>query len=140
MNTNKILVGGVVGGIVFFFLGWLIWGFILASYMIENTNQIMMRPMVQMIWWSLIVSNLGWGFVLSVVYAWSGITGWKAGAARGALLGFLISLSIDLGQYAMNGVFNNFEAVIVDIVATVVMVVIGGGIIGWAMGMVKKAS
>jgi hypothetical protein len=138
MNTNKILVGGIVGGVVFFFLGWLIYGILLAGYMAANGNTSIMRPMDQMIWWALIFANLGWGFTLAIVFDWSKNSGWMAGAKKGAIFGLMTSLSIDLGYYAMSTMYSSMMPVLVDILATVVMVAIGGAIIARVMDMVKK--
>lgn len=134
MNARKIVIGGIVGGIVFFLLGWLIYGVILAGYLGTAFNQSVMRPMDQMIWWSLILSNLGWGFTLAFVFNWSNTTDWKAGALKGAIFGFLTTFSIDLGYYAMSTMYLKTGAICVDILATVVMVAIGGGIIAWVIG------
>ena len=140
MSTNKILVGGIVGGIAFFFLGWLIYGVLLAGYFAANGNPSIMRPMEQMIWWALILSNLMWGFLLAVVFSWSNTTGWVAGAKKGAIFGLLSSLAIDFGFYSMSTMYSNFAPILVDALATVVMVAIGGIVIGWAMSKVKKES
>ncbi len=134
MNTRKILFGGIAGGIVFFLLGWLIYGVILAGYMAKASNQCAMRPMDQMIWWALILANLGWGFTLAIVFDWSKTLGWKAGAIRGAIFGFLTSFSIDLSYYSMSTMYLKTGAVCVDILATVVMVAIGGAVIASVMG------
>jgi hypothetical protein len=138
MNTRKIVIGGVVGGVAFFLLGWLIWGILLHNYMMANYNQCAMRPMDQMVWWALILANLAWGFVLSVVFDWSNTSGWKAGAEKGAIFGLLTSLAIDLGQHSMSTAFSSHVALVVDVIGTVVMVAIGGALIGWAMGAAKK--
>lgn len=138
MNTNKILVGGIVGGIAFFFLGWLIYGILLAGYMAANGNASIMRPMEQMIWWALVLSNLIWGFLLAIVFSWSNTIGWMAGAKKAAIFGLLLGLSMDLGFYAMSTMYSNMTAMFVDILASVVMTTIAGAIIAWAMSMVKK--
>jgi len=138
MNMNKILVGGVVGGIAFFFLGWLIWGIILMDFMTANSNQCMVKPMDQMIWWALILSNFAWGFLLAIVFAWSNTSGWMAGARRGAIFGLVTCLAIDLGYYSMTTMYSGITAMIIDVIAMVVMVTVGGALIAWTMGMVKK--
>ena len=138
MNISKILFGGIVGGIVFFFVGWLIYGVVLSNYMMANSNQCAMRPFDQMIWSSLILANLGWGFLLAIVFDWSKTYVWKVGAMKGAMFGFLTGFSIDLGYYAMSTMYSNLGAVCVDILATVVLVTIGGAIIAWAMGTTKN--
>jgi hypothetical protein len=138
MNMNKILVGGIVGGIAFFLLGWLIYGIILMDFMAANSNQSIMRPMDQMIWWALILANFAWGFLLAVIFGWSSTSGWMAGAKKGAIIGLIMALAIDLSYYAMSTMYSSMTTVCVDVLATVVMVAIGGAIIAWAMGMVRK--
>jgi hypothetical protein len=138
MNTNKILVGGIVGGVAFFFLGWLIYGILLAGYMAANGNTCIMRPMDQMIWWALILSNLMWGFLLAVIFNWSKTNGWMEGAKKAAIFGLLIGLSIDLGYYAMSTMYLNMTAIVVDVIASVVMTTIGGAVIAKAMSMVRE--
>jgi hypothetical protein len=138
MNTNKILVGGIIGGVVFFLLGWLIWGIILAGYMAANSNQCMMKPMDQMVWWALILSNLAWGFLLAVVFDWSNTSGWLDGAKKGAIFGLIMGLSIDLGYYSMSTMYSNLTVLCVDVLITVVMVAVAGALIAWSMGLVRK--
>lgn len=97
-----------------------------------------MKPMEQMIWWALILSNLGWGFLFAVIFGWSNTSGWMAGAKKGAIIGLLTSLSIDFSYYSMTTMFSNMTALLVDILATVVMLTIGSILIALAMGMVRK--
>ena len=140
MNTKKILVGGIVGGVAFFLLGWLIYGILLAGYFAANGNPSIMRPMDQMIWWALILSNLSWGFVLAIIFSWSNTSGWMAGAKKGAIFGLMTALAIDLGYYAMSTMYSSVAPILVDIIATIVMVGIGGSLIAWAMSKVRKES
>ena len=49
MKTNKILLGGIVGAVAFFFLGWLIWGVFLTDFMQANYDQSLMKAEDDMI-------------------------------------------------------------------------------------------
>jgi len=138
MKTNKILLGGVTGGITLFLLGWLIYGILLMDYMTANNNQCMNRPNMEMIWWALILSNLAFGFLLSIVFIWSNTTGIIPCAKIAAIIGLLFSISIDLGYYSMTTMYLNPSAIIVDVIAYTVYLAITGAVIGWVMGMVKK--
>jgi type IV secretory pathway TrbD component len=138
MKSNKILLGGIAGGVTFFLLGWIIYGVLLMDYTTANYNQCAMRPMQDMIWWALILSNLAFGFLLSIVFSWSNTTGIMAGAKVGAIIGLLLSLSIDLSYYSMSSMFSNFTAVIVDIIVYTIMSAIVGVVVAWVMGMGKK--
>jgi hypothetical protein len=138
MKTNKILPGGIAGAVVFFLLGWVIYGILLKDFMAANYNQSVSRPMEDMVWWALILSNLGYGFLLSFVLSWSNTTSAITGARLGGIIGFLLALSVDLGFYAMSTYISNVTAILVDIIVYIVMSAIAGAVVAWVMGMVKK--
>jgi len=138
MKTNKILLGGIAGGVALFLLGWLIYGILLMNYTSANYNQCMNRPNMEMIWWALILSNLAYGFLLSFIFSWSNTTGIISGAKIATIIGLLFSISIDLGYYSMTTMYLNPSAIIVDVISYTVYLAIAGAVIGWVMGMVKK--
>ncbi len=138
MKTSKILLGGIAGGLAFFLLGWVVYGMLLMDYTTANNNQCSMRPMQEMIWWAMIISNLAFGFLLSVVFSWSNTTSVMAGVKVAVIIGLLISISMDLSSYAMTSMFSNFTAVFVDIIAFTVMSAITGAVVALVMGMGKK--
>lgn len=138
MKTNKILLGGIAGGVTFFLLGWVVYGMLLRDYMTTNYNQCAMRPMQDMIWWAMIVSNLAFGFLLSMVFSWSNTIGMMAGAKVAGIMGLLLSISMDLSGYAMSTVVSSLTVVFVDIITYTVMSAICGVVVGLVMGMGKK--
>lgn len=138
MKTNKILAGGIAGGVTLFLLGWLIYGILMMDYATANYNQCMNRPNMQMIWWALILSNLAFGFLLSTLFSWSNITGALAGARAAAIIGLLLGISLDLGYYSMTLMYPNLTVVLVDIITYIVYMAIAGAVTGWVMGLVKK--
>lgn len=138
MKTNKILLGGLAGGVAFFLLGWLVYGVLLMNYMMANSNQCASRPMQEMVWWAMILSNLAYGFLLSIVFSWSNTKGIMAGAKVAVIIGLLLSTSIDLSFYAMSTMYQTLTPIFVDIIAYSCMSAITGVIIAWAMGMGKK--
>ncbi|HAQ21440.1 MAG TPA: hypothetical protein DCR40_19750 [Prolixibacteraceae bacterium] len=125
----KILKGTVIGGIVYFLLGWLVYGILLADFSLANYNQCAMRPMTDMIWWAMIVSNLVYALFLTLVLKWSGASGWMDGLKTGALFGLLFVLAIDLSFYSMTTMFNSVGAMLIDMVVSTVMAAIIGTVI-----------
>ena len=122
----KIIRGTLFGGIAYFLMGWLVWGILLMDFYTANFNQCASRPEMEMIWWAMIVSNLTMALLLTLFLKWSGEKGIVDGLKIGALFGFLYSLSLNLGYYSMTTMFNNFTAIIVDVIVnTLVMAVIG---------------
>ncbi len=125
----KILKGTVFGGIVYFLLGWLVYGILLADFSLTNYNQCSMRPMTDMVWWALIVSNLVYALFLTLVLKWSGASGWMDGLKTGALFGLLFVLTIDLSFYSMTTMFNSVGAMLADMFVSTVMAAIIGTVI-----------
>ena len=136
MKANKILVGGIVGGVVLFLVNWLVWGILLKDYMTANYNQCFMNK--EMIWWALIVSNLVGGILFSTVFSWAGTNGILEGAKQAAILGFLFSAFLDLQFYSMSSMYNGLGVVVLDIILSAVVFGIGGAAVAWSMGLVKK--
>ena len=106
--------------------------------MAANYNQAFYRPMEDTIWWALIASNVGWGFMLSFVLNWANVTNAMTGAKLAAIIGFLLAVSVDLGYYAMTTMIGNLTAVLVDIIVYIVMSAIIGAVVGWISGSGKK--
>jgi len=68
----KVLRGTLFGGIAFFFLGWLVWGMLLASTMETMYNTTLNRPDNEMIWWAMIASNLVLALLVTLAMNWAG--------------------------------------------------------------------
>ena len=122
----KILRGTVVGGIVVFLVGWLIYGVLLMDYMKANMNQCATRPEGVMIWWALIASQLLSALLLTLVLKWSGAKGVVDGLKTGALFGILLGAGMDLSFWSMTTLYNNLGVLAVDVVVyTLLMAVMG---------------
>ena len=143
MNTNKFLIGGIIGGIANFLLGWLVWGILLMSFMKEHTTEAgkaVMRADENMIWWALILANLMLGFLLSYILNKAGVMSAGTGAAIGAVVGLLMTAAIDLFNYAFMDLSNSATTMVVDVLASTVVTAIVGAIIGWYNGRGVKAA
>ena len=88
MNTNKFLVGGIIGGIVYFLLGYLVFGLLLKDFMANNmgTATGTMKAMDDFVWWALIVGNLFSGLAFSYILSKAGVSSAGAGAGITYLL------------------------------------------------------
>lgn len=137
METKKIVIGTLVAGVAFFFLGWLIYGIALAEMMHENCNSCMARPMEEMIWWALIASNFVWGLLLTLILNWSGSVTVGAGAKTAAIVGLLAGLGFDLNMYSMTTMFSGFTMIAIDCLAYLVMFAITGALTALVLGKVK---
>ncbi|HLG34069.1 MAG TPA: hypothetical protein VI757_04255 [Bacteroidia bacterium] len=138
MNTKKILTGGLAGGVAFLILGGLVYGMLLKDYMAANTNQCIMRPEEEWVWWAMIMSNLAWGFLLAIIFNWSNINTAAGGAKAAAIFGLLIGICYDMLFYSMSTMYSNLNMVCIDVLVGTVVSAIGGAVIAAVMGMGNK--
>jgi len=138
MNT-KVLVGGIIGAIVMFLLGWLIYGVIMGS-MVED----MPEPTSMGLLW-IFIANLAGGLLLAYIYAtWAGISTAMGGAKAAIIIGLLMAIWFDSFNMAMPEMYiesarMTISNMLMDVVMTVVIIVGGGASIGWYLGRGKAA-
>jgi hypothetical protein len=137
MNSQKFIVGGIVGGIAYLLLGWVTYGILLKDFMSSNMAAGTMRADADLIWWALIVGNLALGFLLAYVIGKGNVSA-GSGAGVGFTLGLLVSLGYDLISYATSTSVSSLKVIAADVAVTIVMSAIVGGIVGWVMAMSKK--
>lgn len=125
----RILRGTVVGSVLFFFVGWLVWGVVLNNYMTDHMNSAVTRSSDEMVWWAIIISQVALGLMATVVLNWAGAKNATDGLRIGAILGFLICLSYDLSSYSMSTMIDGFGTIIVDVIATTVVAAVVSAVI-----------
>lgn len=141
MNTNKFFIGGIIGGIANFFLGWVVWGMLLMDYMKNNAGTAtgVLKEESEMVWWALIIGNFFSGFFLSYVISKSGSKGAGPGATIGAVVTLLIAGAYDFTMLGTSNIMT-LNLVFVDIAASAIVGGIVGAVIGWYLGMGKKTA
>lgn len=139
MNTKKFLIGGIVGGIAYFLLGWLFYGNLLAQYFHDHAGSAtgVEKAMDQFEWWALILGNLISGFLLAYVFSKSGVATLSSGLVTGGILGLLMSASYDMIMFATTNISSK-HAMLADVATFTVMSAITGAIVGAVMGMGNK--
>lgn len=138
MNT-KILKGTIYGGVVYFLLGWLVYGILMADFGAANYNQCANRPQADMVWWAIILSNLIYALLLTLVLNWSGASVIIDGLKNGALFGLLFVSIIDLSFYSMTTMFYSIGAMFVDIAVSTILAAIIGAVIVLVWGKEKTS-
>jgi hypothetical protein len=136
--NNKTLMGGIVAGVLYFGLGYLVWGILLEKLMAENAGtatNVMREGDPE--WLTLVIGNLFSGFALSYVLNKAGANSMGSGIVVGATIGFLWATGFD---FTMLGVSNLFtvKGAIIDIAASTVVSGVIGGLTCWVLGMSKK--
>ncbi len=127
MNTSKFFIGGIAGGVIFFLLGYLIYGILLANYMHSFVPGVD-RSMDTLVYWALIVGNLLFGFAISYVVNRSGASV-TSGLATGFAIGFLFSAGFDFTMYATTHSIS-LHQVAADVLSFTVISAVAGAVIG----------
>jgi hypothetical protein len=142
MNAKKFFIGTLVGGIAFFFLGYLIYGLALNSFFMKHSTAVAgsMRGMADIIWWALILGNFAMAALVTYVLLIAGrATSFGNAAGTAASVGLFAGLSTDLIHYATANSFD-LHSLAADVIVNIVMYAIAGGIIGAVLGMGGKKS
>ena len=138
----SIIVATVVGAIVYFVLGFLIFGLALAQYIKDNTIQyagLMKEPMPDLV--PLFLSNVLWSWLLAYIFdQWAGFRSFVSGAIGGAVIMGPAALAIDLQYLAFMNIYKTPLLIIIDVIAVMIMSAIVGGVIGWILGFMSKPS
>jgi len=132
---KKILIGGLTGAVIGYFVLIVIFSLGLLHYFQVNITGI--KEDKDVIWWGIILTNLAYGFLLSVIFSWSNTKGMIAGLKSGAIIGLLVFCYRDFDSYSSMTVFNNLSIVIADIALNTAATAITGGVVAWVMGKVK---
>lgn len=142
MNSNKFLIAGIVGGVVFFLLGWLLYGMALTSFFNDNlwaSNMMKEKPDPM---WALIIGQLVSGFFLAYIIGKANVSSVGGGAMIGFVAGLLICIGFDLTFYGVGNFYSAspLKGIAVDAIVSAALSAITGAVIGWVYGMGKKAA
>lgn len=134
MDTKATLIATLIGAIVMFFGGWLIWGIALMSihqaHTAEYTGLINEMPDMLLMAIAMIVTALLYAIIFE---RWAGIKTAKTGAKAGAVIAILSGLGYDLMSMASMNLIDS-TIVLTDIAGNLVWGALAGAAIGWALG------
>ncbi|HKK88639.1 MAG TPA: hypothetical protein VJ917_07295 [Saprospiraceae bacterium] len=136
MNARKIIIAGLVGSVIAYLLGWLIWGNLLSDIMENYSGSAtgVMRSDSEMLHAPLAIGHLGFGFLLAVIFGrWASISTFSTGLIAGGAIGFLSVFGSDLIMLGTTHLMQ-VEGVIIDIIAGTVSMGLTGGVVGWMLG------
>ena len=141
MNANKFLLAGIAGAVVFFLLGYLTYGMLLADFMKTHAGSAMGvgKDPKDFSFAILFLGNLLYGFLISYIFGKAGITSPGSGFAVGFIIGLLTSASYDCINYATTNLTTGANMA-ADIITFAVMTGISGVAVAWVRGMGKKAA
>ena len=139
MNT-KTLLAGLVGGVVHFIAGFVIYAKLLHSFMEANMNNCAMLPMDQMNMILMGLSSLCFGLLMAFILSWANVSNLQTGLIKGAIVGILYALWLCLCMHSLSTTYSNTTAMVVDVLAATVMSALVGGVVGWMLGRGNTAA
>lgn len=140
MNWTKLIVATVIAGIIYFFLGWLVYGILLADAMplADGMKELIQRKPEEMDMGMMVLSCLAWGLFLAYCLMKMGISTWQSGGMQSAVIAAILSLSMGAGLVAMY-TFTNMQNTLIDMVANAVCSGVSGAAAAWYLGWGKTA-
>ncbi len=138
---TRILAATVAGGITFFIAGGVIYGLILDPMVMKpNMNPEAVKLMNDPpIWIPLVLANFVSAFLLAYIFdKWAGIKTFMGGLQGGVVVWFLMALAFQLMFLAFMRLSDNYIPAIADVVGSILMGAIGGGVIGAVLGLMNK--
>ncbi len=135
MNTNKLITGGIIAGVAYFLIGWLVYGILLMDYMKSPVAGVDRGE--DMVLWSIALANLCMGFLLAYIYNKAGINTLSEGLIMGIVIGVLMAASFDLMMHGTTYLAPR-KMVMIDVPVSGGLTGIVGAILGWFNGMGKK--
>jgi hypothetical protein len=136
MTVKNRILATLVGFIVLFLLGWLIYGMLLMDFYGNNAGSAsgVMRAEDEMVWWALILGNFFQAYLLVYIFGnWANVTTFSDGLKAGAIIGLIMGLAFNLTMYGTSNIMNMTSA-LVDPFVSAVMMAITGGVIGVMLG------
>lgn len=137
MSTQRCLLGSLVGGVVLFFLGYALYGILLAGFFEANVGSATGLTREPFDFVSLGIAQFAWGGLLTTLINWKGAWTPVDSAKTGATVGVLAFLGFDLTLYATTNTSTLVGAVGDVVVATMLFAVAAAAI---SMVLGKKAA
>jgi hypothetical protein len=139
--SNKVLMGGIAAGVVFFLLGWVLYGMLLmdtmANYAGPAAEAASKGADVDMIW--LVIGNLAMGLFLAMACGWANASSARSGAMIGFWFGLLLGIGMDGMLLGITNIMTPIGMVI-DVIVFTVMSVVAGAVAGLVMGMSSRTA
>jgi hypothetical protein len=134
MASNRFVLAALVGGVVVFLAGGLLYGVLTVSFFEANQGSAVgvMRETPDILY--LVLGQVVLGVLLAVVIdKWARVGGVANGLKIGAIVGLLMGLGVDLTMYGVTNMAN-LTATLVDPLIQAVQMACAGGAIGAVLG------
>jgi hypothetical protein len=130
MNNKNIAIGGIIAGIAYAIIGWLVYTQLLAYYLAHHTGQLGLLGRVKMNYNYLLLGNLLQGFLLAYIFEISNIKTVVKGLITAAIIGFLVSSAYDFVMYGTTFILSK-KGLMADVLGFTCMSAIVGAMLGY---------
>ena len=138
----KIIYATLVGSVLAFLLGWLVFGILMDPYYQANMVHYsgLMKDEDTMRLYGIFLANLTTAGLFAYVFEkWAGIRSLSKGFVGGVILGGAMFLSFDLMMWSTMNVFPS-KVFAVDVIVNALFGGIIGAAIGWVLGYGRSAA
>lgn len=132
MKTKNFLASGFAGGIVYFLLGWLLYGILFKDYLPSQAEESMQVMLM------IFLGCLTYGFFIAYIFGkWAQISTALTGLKAGIVIAIFISLFYNFFHMAMNP-DSDFMYFAMDTLLTIISSAITGAVIGMIYGKMNS--
>ena len=138
MTLQRLLIGTLVGGIVLFFAGYLIFGIVFADFFAQNAGTATGVPKEPFNFVALAIGQLGFAAALTLILHWAAVRSVGQAVTVAGITGLLFFLGIDLTMYATTNT-QSLTATLVDPILAAALFAVGGASIAAVTGRTAVA-
>jgi hypothetical protein len=137
MSIKNLIISAIVGGVLFLFLDWLVYGNLLLSYFNSHTGAkgSLDRSEIEIL--PVIIGCFFQGLTIAYFFSLANISSIVSGFAKGGIIGFLIICGVDFLLYGTTFVLSK-HSLMADIIAATAISAIVGAVIGLLLDKLKK--
>jgi len=125
MDSKRLVIGTIVGGIALYIVGYIFWAMVFADFFAANSGSASGVMRDSEILWAGVVGALAYAMLLTLSIESQSGSSVMSGAKVGAVVGMLIWMTADFTLYGLQNV-NNLTGTVADTALEFVR----GGIVG----------
>jgi len=140
MDFKKLFIGGIVGGILYFGLSYLIYGKLMMTFFANHPGEVSVeRAEADLQFLYLGLGCLLQGFFLAYIFVRANVSSAMSGFITGGVVALLMSAAMNCIAYGHTRMVSK-TGMAADVVIATVMTAVIGAIVAMVMGMGKKAA
>jgi hypothetical protein len=136
MDTKRLVVGTLVGGIVLFVVGYLIFDMAFAGFYAANEGSATGVTRTPQLVWAVVLGSLSYGALVTLAIGSRPASSAGAGAKIGAIAGFLLWFTVDFILYGVTNI-QTLTRTVVDPLLEAVRGGIAGAIVAVVLAKVR---